>query len=77
MIVEGENGGHTLPSAYLNYRSSLESSTALLEFLPHRSNEERAAILRAFAGVTTWRAVMDALHVPDAVLIDRLPEDGA
>lgn len=76
MIVEGENSGPTLPGAYRDYRSSLEGSAALTESLPHRSSEEQAAILQAFAGVTTWRAVMDALHIPDDVLIRRLAEDG-
>ncbi|MEZ5288041.1 MAG: hypothetical protein R2712_25250 [Vicinamibacterales bacterium] len=76
MIVEGENGGGTLPAGYRDYRESLEGGTALDDSLPHRTKEERAVILQAFAGVTTWRAVLEALRVPDDVLIPQLSADG-
>ncbi|MGE0816175.1 MAG: hypothetical protein AB7O28_10675 [Vicinamibacterales bacterium] len=74
MIVDGAEGEHAVPSPWREYRKSLEGSSAVNESLPHRSVAERGDILRAFAGVTTWQAVMDALDVPKEVLIDRVVE---
>jgi hypothetical protein len=74
MIVEGDNGGSEVPSPWREYRGSLEDSPELHASLPHRSPEERADILRAFAGVTTWQAVAATLDVPKQVFIDRVVE---
>jgi len=76
MIVEGQNAGPTPPSPWLDYRASLEDSPALRASLPHRSDEDRRAILGAFAGVTTWQAVMSVLDIPKEVLVDRVASGG-
>lgn len=72
MIVEGAAGDANVPLPWRDYRRSLENSSALRESLPHRSDVERQAILNAFAGVTTWGAVVRALGVPPEVQIESI-----
>lgn len=56
LIVEGVDDG-SVPDPWLSYPAALRNDRVLAASLPHRTDAERAAIARAFLGVTTWQQV--------------------
>ena len=76
MIVEGIKGNSEVPPPWNGYRESLNDEHILARSLPHRSPEERQAILGCFAGITTWKAVTGSLEIPEAVMIQSLRAGG-
>lgn len=63
-IVEGEDQSTEVPSKWQTFAPQTVSTEALERSLPHREPGDRAAIARAFLGVTTWQAVCEAFDIP-------------
>jgi hypothetical protein len=73
-IVEGEGGNDAVAvsRSWMDRCAATVKPDVLESSLPHRSAPDRAAIARAYLGVTTWQAVCDALDVSYQRLPDRL-----
>ena len=63
-IVEGDGQSTDVPTKWQTFAPETVAAQALELSLPHREPEERAAIARAFLGVTTWQAVCEAFGIP-------------
>jgi hypothetical protein len=63
LIVEGADDG-TVAEPWRSYPATLRGNAVLAASLPHRRDDERAAMARAFLGVTTWRRVCDRFGLP-------------
>lgn len=67
MIVEG--GGEEADAKWQAQALEIIPPEVLAGSLPHRSDEERQQIARAFLGITTWQKVCAALEVSWTVAI--------
>jgi hypothetical protein len=68
-IVEGRPPDPTaVPERWKQIARNTICPDTLAAALPHRSEEQRAAMARAFCGVTTWHAVVKAVGLPPEVL---------
>lgn len=63
LIVEGTADG-AVPEPWFSYPAALRDEAVLAASLPHRTDAERAAIARAFLGVTTWQQVSRRFGLP-------------
>lgn len=71
-IVEAAPGTVEVPAAWATAARETVSAEAIRSSLPHRPEEEREAIARAFLGVTTWQAVCAEFGVDWALLPDEV-----
>lgn len=67
-IVQGDQKGG-IPELWRRVAEETASDAVLASSLPHRSDEERAALRRSFLGVTTWDRVVSTFGLPPSVLI--------
>jgi hypothetical protein len=67
IVQDDPTGG--IPEFWRQVAEETVSDAVLASSLPHRSNEERAALRRSFLGVTTWEKVVSTFGLPSSVLI--------
>ena len=71
LIVEGSGVDPTQPSQHWHSECAAQYAPEMLaDSLPHRTEEERAAIGRNVLGVTTWQSVCNATGIDYAALPD-------
>jgi hypothetical protein len=69
-IVEGEDSD-AIPAKWIQFAEDTIAPDALNASLPHRHENERAAMRAAFLGVTTWQSVCTTL----GIRFDLLPHE--
>jgi hypothetical protein len=69
-IVEGEGADlRAVPSQWMAACAETISPAVLERSLPHRSPEQRQTIRNAYAGVTTWQAVVEEFGLSSDILM--------
>jgi hypothetical protein len=69
-FIIGATRDPAVPAEWQTATDATISPSALLESLPHRSEDERQQIADGYLGVTTWGAVVDALRLQADLLDD-------
>jgi hypothetical protein len=74
--VEGNATDDTsVPEHWMQAVDATLSEEALAGSLPHRGEDERQEMARAFRGAVTWQAICDEFSLPRNILIDEVPPE--
>jgi hypothetical protein len=70
-IVEGrDQEPSAVPQEWVSGCARTVDPDVVAKSLPHRTPEERATIVKAYAGVTTWQAIVAEFDLPPELLAD-------
>jgi hypothetical protein len=74
-IVEGDNAAsHEVPNKWMRAAYDTISWESVEQSLPHRAQSEKADIVNAFVGVTTWLALCRHFNIPESIFPDTVQD---